>query len=176
MKNKYKLLLVSILSCIVLANCCQAAASQPALGDVTLSPEHPTKLSKITFTVNVIGEDITLVKLTVLECNWTNKICQNSRDNQTMDHIGGTVYRTNITLDYPTASYITYWVYIESIGAPPVVLPDAHGVKMNLSVSSADGNHTGDGGGGKKSPGFEIVLFAVAVCGAMILIGRRRYR
>jgi hypothetical protein len=163
MKNERKFLFIGIVSCILIATCGPALAAEPILGEVTLSPEHPTKLSKITFTLNVIGEDIILVKVVVLECNWTNKICQNNRDNQTMEHIGGTLYRANITLDYPTASYITYWVYVEQAGGPTAVLPNAHGLEMNLTVPPTDGNHTGDGNntnGEKKTPG----------------LGRRRYR
>jgi hypothetical protein len=179
MKNVHKLLFIGIVGCILIATCAPAMAAEPILGEVTLSPEHPTKLSRVTFTLNVIGQDITLVKVIVLECNWTNKICQNNRDNQTMEHIGGTIYRANITLDYPIASYITYWVYVEQAGGPTSVLPDAHGVKLNLSVPETDGNHTGNGNntnGGKKVPGFEVALFVAAVGGALILLGRRRYR
>jgi len=179
MNNERKLLFIGIVSCILIATCAPALAAEPILGEVTLSPEHPTKLSRITFTLNVIGQGITLVKVVVLECNWTTKICQNNRDNQTMQNIGGTLYRANITLDYPTASYITYWVYVEQAGGPATVLPDAHGVKMNLSVPSTDGNHTGNGNntnGGKKIPGFEVALFVAAVSSAIILLGRRRYR
>lgn len=88
------------------------------------------------------------------------------------------MYRANITLDYPTASYITYWVYVEQAGGPTAVLPDAHGVEVNLSVSS-NGNQSGNGNntnGGTKIPGFEVALFVAAVCGAMIMLVRRRYR
>jgi uncharacterized membrane protein YeaQ/YmgE (transglycosylase-associated protein family) len=172
MKNEQRFLLFFLVIGIITATFGSALAAVPILGEVTLSPEHPTKLSKITFTVNVSGEDIKTVKIIVLECNATTGICQNNRDNQTMQHIEGSFYRANVTLDYTPASYITYWVYVES-NAETTILPNTHGVKFNLSVASNNGNNDN---GGKKTPGFEGVLFIAAVCGAMILLGRKRFR
>jgi uncharacterized membrane protein YeaQ/YmgE (transglycosylase-associated protein family) len=171
MKNEQKFLLFVIVIGIITATFGSAVATEPILGEVTLNPEHPTKLSKITFSANVIGEDIKTVKIVVLECNATSGICQSNRDNQTMQHIEGSLYRSNVTLDYAPASYITYWVYVESNTGITITLPDAHGVKINLSATSNNGNSDG-----KKSPGFEVVLFIAAVCGAMILLGRKRFR
>jgi hypothetical protein len=180
MKNKRKLLLFVIaLSCII-PTIQTAIAAGPILGDVTLNPEHPTKLSKITFDVNVIGEDIKTVKIFVLECNESTGICQNSYDNQTMQHIEGSLYRANITLDYAPASYITYKVYVEDNIGEITPLPNKQGVKLDLSAGSSNGNNSTNGNNNKGdgSPGFEVVLFiaAVCVCGAIILLGRKRFR
>lgn len=173
MKNERKLLLIIITTSIIGSIFGSVMAAAPILGEVTLNPEYPTKLSKITFTANVIGEDIQTVKIIVLECNATAGICEKKRDNKTMQHIGGSVYRENITLDYATASYITYWVYVESNAGATTTLPDTQGVKLNLSVTSNNGNNDN---GGMKSPEFEVVLFIAAVCAAMILLGRKRFR
>jgi uncharacterized membrane protein YeaQ/YmgE (transglycosylase-associated protein family) len=178
MKNKQKFLLFVTILGIVFATFGPALAVEPILGEVTLNPEHPTKLSKITFIATIIGEDIKTVKIIVLECNASTGICQNTRDNQTMHHIGGDIYETNITLDYAPASYITYWVYVESITGETSTLPDVHGIKLNLSVGSSNGDSdNGDNSNGNgKTPGFEAALFIAAVCGALILIGRKRSR
>jgi hypothetical protein len=173
MKNERKILLFVIVIGSITATFGSAMAAEPILGEVTLNPEHPTKLSKITFNVNVIGDNIKIVKIFVLECNATNGVCQNSFDNQTMQHIDGSLYRANITLDYAPASYITYKVYVESNTGTTTTLPDTHGVKLNLTVASNNGNNDNNG---KKSPGFEVILFIAAVCGAMILSGRKRLR
>ena len=90
-----------------------------------------------------------------------------------MQHLEGSLYRADVTLDYAPASYITYWVYVESIAGTTALLPDTHGVKLTLSVPSNNGNNDN---GGKKTPGFEGVLFFAAVCGVMILLGRKRFR
>lgn len=174
MKNKQKIILYAIIIGCITTTFGTALAADPILGEVTLNPEHPTKLSKITFSANIIGEDIETVKIIVLECNATTGICQNNRDNQTMQHIEGSLYRTNITLDYATASYITYWVYVESVTGVTTTLPNAQGVKINLSVGSNNGNNSNNGN--DETPGFEVVLFIVAVCSAMIVIGRMRFR
>jgi hypothetical protein len=179
MKNQQKFLLFFLVIGMITATFGSALAAAPILGGVTLSPEHPTKLSKITFTVNVSGEDFKTVKIIVLECNATTGICQNNRDNQTMQHIEGSLYRADVTLDYTPASYITYWVYVESNAGTTSLLPNTHGVKLNLSVASNNGNNSNNGSdnnGGKKTPGFEGVLFIAAVCGVMILLGRKRFR
>jgi hypothetical protein len=173
MKNEQKFLLFIIVISIITTTFGSALAAEPILGEVTLNPEHPTKFQKITFTANVIGEDIKTVKIIVLECNATTGVCQNNRDNQTMQHIEGSLYRTNVTLDFAQSSYINYWVYVESNTGATTTLPDTQGVKLNLSVTSNNGNNDN---GGMKSPGFEVVLFIAAVCAAMILLARKRFR
>jgi len=173
MNQKRMLIFIGIVSCVVLNICCPVmAAEPPVLGEVTLIPEHPTKLSTITFTVNVIGEDISLVKVVVKECS--PSICQPKLDNVTMKTLGGTQYRANVTLDFPSATYITYWVYVERTGGPAAVLPDTHGINLTLATSPSDGNQSDNNS--KKTPGFEVVFFIAAVGGALILAGRRRYR
>lgn len=179
MKNTRKFLFCIIVIACMTATLESTVVAQPVLGEVTLTPDHPTKLSTIKFDVNVVGEDIKTVKIIVLECNATTGICQNNRDNQTMQHIGGNLYRANITLDYAPASYITYWVYVEGSTGLSTTLPNSHGVKLNLSVESHNGNNTDDGNnqdGGKKSPGFEVILLFAAVMVAVILVGRKRFR
>jgi hypothetical protein len=176
MKNARIFLLVVVAIGSITAPFASVVAAQPVLGEVTLTPAHPTKLSTIQFDVNVIGEDIKTVKIIVLECNATTGICQNNRDNKTTDHIGGTLYRANITLDYAPATYITYWVYVEDSAGLSTTLPNSHGVKLNLTIESNNGNNSDDGNTGKKQPGFEVVVFIAAVCGALILIGRKRFR
>ena len=177
MKDKQKLLLFVIAISFIIPTIQTAIAAEPILGEVTLNPEHPTKLSKITFDVNVVGDDIKTVKIYVLECNETTGICQNSYDNQTMQHIGGSLYRANITLDFAPASYITYKVYVENNIGDITPLPNKQGVKVYLSTGSSNGNNSTNNNG-NGSPGFEVVLFIVAVCvtGAIILLGRKRFR
>jgi hypothetical protein len=173
MKNAWKFLFgILALGCIT-ATFGTIVEAQPVLGEVTLTPEHPTKLSTIQFDVNVIGENLKTVKIIVLECNASTGICQNSRDNQTMQHIGGTLYRANITLDYAPASYITYWVFVEDTAGLTATLPNSHGVKLNLSVETHDG---GNQDGGKITPGFEVILLVIAVSVVVLLLGRKRFR
>jgi hypothetical protein len=125
------------------------------------------------FDINVIGDDIKTVKIFVLECNATTGVCQNSYDNKTMQHIQGSLYRANITLDYAPASYITYKIYVESNTGTITVLPNSQGVKLNLTVTPSDGNN---GDGGNIIPGFEAVVFIGAVSIAIILAVRKRFR
>ena len=175
MKNEQKCLLFFLVLGIITATFGSALAAQPTLGEVTVNPEHPMRFSEVTFSVNVIGEGISSVKIAVLECNASAGICEKNRDNITMQLVDGNLYRASVTLNYATASYLSYWIYVQdSTGL--TTLPNAQGVKVNVSVSSTNGTNGNNNNGGGKSPGFEMVLFIAAVCGMMILLGRKRFQ
>ncbi len=133
--------LMGILCLLLMINCAgvQAAAAEPVLDHVTLTPTSPTKLSTVTFTAYIVGDEIQAVKIGVLECNATTGVCQNNRDNVTMKHLEGIIYQANVTLDYAPATYLTYWVYVQ-YGGKWYTLPDSKGVKVNLSIIPPNGN------------------------------------
>jgi hypothetical protein len=175
MKNEQKCLLFFLVLGIITTTFGSALAAQPTLGEVTVNPEHPIRFSKVTFTIKVIGEGISSVKIAVLECNASAGICEKNRDNITMQLVDGNLYRANVTLNYATASYMSYWIYVQDITGT-TTLPNAQGVKVTLSASSTNGTNGNNDNGGGKSPGFEMVLFIAAVYGMMILLGRKRFQ
>lgn len=173
MKNVRKCLLFLFVISIITATVGSAVAVLPTLGEVTLNPEYPTRLSTVTFTADVIGENINTVKIAVLECNATSGLCELNRDNVTMQLVGVSTYKATVTLNYPTASYLSYWFYVQN-NSETIVLPNTQGMKVNLSINPINGNNGNNNGG--DSPGFEVVVFIVAVCGMIILLGRKRFR
>src|SRR5512137_2165528 len=135
MKNKHKCILFFLVIGIITVTLGSMVAAQPTLGEVTVNPERPMRFSEVTFCVNVIGEGISSVKIAVLECNASAGICEKNRDNVTMQLVDGGLYRASVTLNYATASYLSYWIYVQdSTGL--TTLPNAQGVKVNVSVSS----------------------------------------
>ena len=175
MKNLRKCLLFLFVIGIITATIGSAVTALPTLGEVTVNPEHPTRLSTVTFTVNVIGEDIKTVKIAVLECNASSGLCELNRDNVTMQFEEGSTYKGTVTLNYPTASYLSYWIYVQN-NSCTIVLPNSEGVKVNLSISSINGNNCSNNNDGVDSPGFEVIIFIAAICCMMILLGRKRFR
>jgi hypothetical protein len=165
--------LMALLCLLLLISCTGVQAAEPVLENVTLTPPTPTKLSKVTFTAYVVGDDIQTVKIGVLECNATTGICQNTRDNVTMQHMEGIIYQANVTLDYAPASYLTYWVYVQ-YGGQWITLPDSHGVKVNLTATPTNGDGNGNNNG--TIPGFEMVFMVAAIAISLIVLGRKRFR
>ena len=164
---------IALLGFLLVLSSIGVQAAEPVLENVTLTPPSPTKLSTVTFTAYVVGDDIQTVKIGVLECNFTTGVCQNTRDNVTMVHKEGIIYQANVTLDYAPASYLTYWVYVQ-FGGQWITLPDAHGVKVNLSITPPNGD--GNGNNNNPVPGFEMILVVAAVAISLIVLGRKRYR
>jgi hypothetical protein len=172
---KKRIGLIGLLCLLLLISCTGVHAAEPVLQNVTLTPPSPTKLSTVTFTAYIIGDDIQTVKIGVLECNATTGVCQNNRDNVTMQHKEGIIYQANVTLDYAPASYLTYWVYVQ-FGGQWITLPNSHGVKVNLTITPPNGDGNGNNNG--TIPGFEMILavIAIVVVVSLIVLGRKRYR
>ena len=165
--------LMALLCLLLLLSGTGVQAAEPVLENVTLTPPTPTKLTTVTFTAYVVGDDIQTVKIGVLECNATTGICQNNRDNITMQHVEGIIYQANVTLNYAPASYLTYWVYVQ-YGGQWITLPNSHGVKVNLTTTPSNGDGNGSNNG--KTPGFEMVLMIAAIAISLIVLGRKRFR
>jgi hypothetical protein len=149
-----------------------SVVAKPVLGTVTITPEQPQKGSTVTFTVEVTGTDIQSVYLGVLECNEQTGVCENRPDNVSMAFVSGSTYRAEVTLNYPTATYMTYWVYVHSEGNW-TTLPDADGEKVTLATTP-DNNQTNGDGDSNGTPGFEVVPLLAAVGIAALILRRKR--
>jgi hypothetical protein len=72
-----------------------------------------------------------------------------------------------VTLKHTDATYITVNIVAKISG----VWQESTGKRVNLSE-----NPDGNDGDGKKSPGFEVVVFVIAIGVSFILIGRKRVK
>lgn len=171
MKHEQTLILVIIgILSIVGTSFASAATAQPTIGIPVLIPSNPVAQSKVQFSVDVSGDDITFVKLNIEECNGKTGICHQAK-NLTMSKISDITYTQDVTLAYSDSTYITYWIAVQ-YGS---LWKDSAKTKLNLTVPQPDHNQT-DGSGNKKSPGFEIPIIVIAVAVSLILLGRKRYR
>jgi hypothetical protein len=172
MKHEGTLILVMIgILSIVGTSFASAATAEPTIGIPVLIPNNPTAKSKIQFSVDVSGDDITFVKLNVEECNAKTGICHQAQ-NLTMSKISDITYTQDVTLTYSDTTYITYWIAVQ-YGS---LWKDSTKTKLNLTVPQPDHNQTNGSGDNKKSPGFEIPIIVIAIAVSLILLGRKRYR
>jgi hypothetical protein len=171
MKKKRKLLLcIAVMS--IVGTAVGSTLAAPTIGPVTLTPEHPSPLSNITFSVDITGDDITAVYLIYKECD--PSICKVNR-NISMEQTTDDTYEVTTTLTYNDATYITYHLEVNSNGT----WTRTDHVNVTLTPETPDnGNHNNgtDGTNNKSTPGFEIILFAGAAGILLMLMGRKRYR
>jgi len=96
---------VILLFIVVCIQPCIATGKDPVIKNITISPEKPTPLSNITFTIEIEGENISEVYLRVLEAN--KNMCYPTK-NVSMEKIDDEIYECNITLEFAAATYIKY--------------------------------------------------------------------
>jgi hypothetical protein len=172
MRNGRKMIFVMVgMISIMGTSFASAATAEPVFGIPVLIPNNPTKLSRINFSVDVSGDDITFVRINVEECNGKTGVCYPFQ-NISMNKISDITYAQDVTLKHSDATYISYWVVVQ-FGS---LWKDSAKTKLNLSIQQPDGNQTNGSGDHKKSPGFELPVVVIAVAVSLILIGRKRYR
>jgi len=107
-KNFLKKILIAAVIVLVCSNYVHsvfALGEEPIIVDIAISPENPTPLSRITFTAEIKGENISEVYMLVKEAD--ENMCMPTR-NLSMDKINEEIYECNVTLEFAGATYITY--------------------------------------------------------------------
>jgi len=165
MKNKQKFILPLVVVSLLGATAVFAAGTGLPIGTITVSPSAPAALSTMTISVPISGEAPSEVRVNVEECNGNTGICYPDIQNVTMPLASSSIYRTDVTLKHSDATYITVWVVAKING----VWQESAQKRVNLSTTP-DGND-GDGNG---SPGFELVVLAIAIGVSVVLMSRKR--
>ena len=166
MKNEKKIIVFVALAVMSFFGTSIGFAAAPTIGEVTLNPEKPTPQSDVTFSVNVTGVDVSSVWLVFKECK--QSLCYQNK-NVSMTKVGES-YEREVTLEREDATYITYHVEVNSNGEW------THSESVNLTLAEKpNGDQNGDNGNNdKKTPGFELVPFIVAVGLGVLLLRRKR--
>jgi hypothetical protein len=165
MKNERKFIPIIVIISVVGAITGSALAVGSTFGTITVSPSDATALSTVTISVPISGETPSDVRVTVEECNGKTGVCYPDIQNVSMPLISSGIYRTDVTLKHSDATYITCQVVAKISGTWESSVKKT----VNLSTSS-DGNNGND----KKTPGFEVIVFAIAIGVSLIMISRKR--
>lgn len=139
------------------------------IADFILVPENPAPKSNVTFYVNISGENISSVNLTVEECSDEFKVCFSSQEVQ-MDSIAPNKFRTTITLREKDATYIKYSLKIITNGIETNLTDDAW--RTDLSIDPGTDQSNGEKGT-SDTPGFELILLVVSVIFVFFLFKRK---
>ena len=137
-------------------------AAGPTIGQVMLNPQHPAPKSKVTFSVDVTGNTITSVWLWYHECDPQQCF---ERQNMSMSKTTGNTYTVEVTLTRQETTYIAYHIEVNSSGT----WTHNKDVNVTLTTTPTDGTNNN----GKKSPGFELLPFVIAI-GVIVFISRRK--
>jgi len=159
-KKLRRIFLISVfLISMVLLNVSSSVIGEPIVGDIILNPEKPKMQSDVTFTVDISGDSISSVRLVLNECNKPKAICHAPPQNVSMNKVSGNTYRTVVTLQWDDVSSITYHIELKS-GGKWIVYEE---FTTNLAIDSEGSS------GSNGSPGFEIMVFFIAIVCVVLL-------
>lgn len=172
LKNAMLLMLVTLL-CLSFVG--PVNADEPSYTEIAVSPEEPTRLSEVTFTVNITGEDIEEVRIIVEEC--IEGLCYPDLHNESMENTQGNDWEGTATLVHDDATYGTCWLVIKSNGT----WYDFRENRKEFDVlpieenGQTNGDTNGDGGT-DGTPGFELILVVVSIAIILSIYRKKRMR
>jgi hypothetical protein len=154
-------LLISVFCiCLFFFNTITTVEGDPIVGEIILNPENPAMQSDVSFTVDISGDSISSVRIILNECNKPKKICHAPPQNISMDKISGNTYQTVVTLQWDDVSSITYHIELISDGK----WIEYEEFTTNLAIGSEESSDS------NGSPGFEIIVFFIAIVCIVSLI------
>ena len=166
MLNKFRWTLIAFfLGTIILLPIVSAVpGAKPVVGDITLIPAHPAPQSVVTFSVDITGDSVSSVRIVLNECDKPRGICHAPPQNVSMSKKSGNTYEAKVTLKWDDVTSITYHIELKSDGK--WIEYEDH--TTTLSTNSGDSNDS------NGSPGFEIIIFLIAMIFVMLLLNRSK--
>jgi hypothetical protein len=137
------------------------SAENPTIGEIKLEPANPAPESEVTISTDITGGNVSNVRLIISECNKETGVCHIPR-NISMSKKSGDTYEIEIMLEWDDATSIKYQIRLENDGA--WIIYDEY--TSALSTPSGGSDTTGDNSNG--SPGFEIIIFLIALIGVIL--------
>ena len=161
MMRKFGRFLLINLFCmfLVLFTIGNIVTADPIVEKITLTPKNPTPRSEVTFSVDFSDNSITSAWIVVSECNKEKGICHAPPQNISLTKIDSNTYENDVTLMWDDVTTITYKVVIKSDGKWTAFEDHTTTLTTN-SEKSNDSN---------GSPGFEIIIFLIAIIGLIVL-------
>ncbi len=164
-KNIVKSLALILLLAIIFLS--SNALAEPNASNISITPEKPTPLSTITITVNIQGEDISSVEISISECD---DITCFKGGTETMNEIQEGTYQAEYTLQ-DTENKADH-IEINSIevvdnGTPYTLENDSWKFDISVTLSNGENGNT---------PGFEILTFIVSMAIIIVFLTRKRLK
>jgi hypothetical protein len=179
MRKKLKNVLVIILVaglCLTIAGL--AAADEPSVGKISISPQEPTRESEVNFSVSVTGDNIEKVYVKVEECvgdpDSPDYFCYAGLLNVSLTDVSGT-WKGPGTLQYANSDEGHCWLVVKSNGTWYDFKNDKT-TWTNFDIVAANNNGNGTNGGDStdKTPGFELILLIVSIVVALFIYKKKR--
>jgi hypothetical protein len=168
MLNKRKIIPIMVVISIAGAMASSvAAAGLLTFGAMTITPTEPAALSTVTISIPINGEAPSEVRVTVEECNGNTGVCYPDIQNVSMSLSSAENYEAEVTLKHADATYLTCQVFAKISGAWE------SSAKKNVDLSESPNGNNGED---KKTPGFEAVVFVIAIGICLILMSRSRVK
>ena len=146
--------------CMLLIAVGSIAEADPIVEDITLIPNNPAPQSEVTFSVDVSGNSISSVWIVIFECNEETGICHAPPQNVSMRKVDSDTYKAEVTLKWDDVTKIKYNVKIKSDG-------EWFEYEEHTTTLSTNSGSSNDSNG---SPGFEIIVFLIAMISVVLLL------
>jgi len=172
MKYYKKIILYAIILIFTMNFLVINTIAEPVI-NVTVIPDEPEPLSTVSFTANITSEEtVDEVYVKIHEC--TPTICFFIK-NLSME-FDGDEYSVDFTLEHSDATYFNYSLEIKSGDSWYRTEETSVTLKIEASNENDNNGNTGeteeDNNGG--IPGFEILIFMIAVFITLIFFRRKR--
>lgn len=178
-ENMKNVLVVTLIAGLFLPIVGIATADKPTVGEISISPEEPTRQSEVNFSVDVTGDDIEQVCIKVEECvapDTPNYFCHAGLLNVSLTNVDGT-WEGPGTLQYDDSDVGHCWLVIKS-GETWYDYANDKSTWTNFTVVPAEngGDNNGADGGDDtgKTPGFELILVIVSIVVALFIYKKKR--
>ena len=149
------------------------ASADPTFDEITVSPEEPTVLSDVDFSVNITGDNIQEVRIEVEECVGSD-FCY-ERQNVSMELEDG-LWKATVTLEYDDVTVGHCWLVIKDNGTWYNYASNQLDQVTDFDILPVEdddngGDTTDDTGG---TPGFELILVMISLVVALFIYKRKR--
>jgi hypothetical protein len=179
-KNLKNVLVMILVAGLFLTIAGIATADEPSVGKISISPQKPTRLSQVNFSVQITGDNIEEVRVKVEECvgdpSSPDYFCYTGLLNVSLSNAGGTWKGTG-TLQYDNSDDGHCWLVVKSNGVWYDFKNDRT-TWTNFTIVPANNNNNNNGTDGGSSsnntPGFELILVIVSIAVALFIYKKKR--
>jgi hypothetical protein len=173
MRKLMRILLIFFVGVLSVISLSSFVSAEPEY-NISLEPAKLSKMSEVTFSVSVTGEDIQEVYINVIECEDTQCFVV-EKFNESMEKINDGEYTKTITLIQSDANNIEYYLVIRDNGIWYDYIDDFETTYFEVVDNNNGGNSNSDGNGSSdETPGFELLLVFASLIVIFFIFKRKR--